>query len=229
MNINQHALNENRDGDIPVDPRPPMYLRNNDTETSGMENETEERGDFLGPYGTLFRRSAMRLLVALGRQYTMKFHVRDLSRSLNYDVSMISKNLKYLEAMGLVVREEVGNLVFYQANMNSVLLRHMKICFTLLELNDLVRSVEPVVSNIVLYGSCATGEDTTESDIDLFIETFDKDAVREILNAYRETIPRSLSPIIVTPDETYTMKSRDPALFAGIRQGIILKGGEHVP
>jgi predicted nucleotidyltransferase len=189
---------------------------------------TEGREDLLVPYGTLFRRSAMRLLLALGRQYTRKYHVRDLSRTLHYDVSMISKNLKHLEAMGLVIREEVGNLVFYQANMNSALLRHMKVCFTLLEINDLVRSVEPVSSNIVLYGSCATGEDTTESDVDLFIETFDKGAVGEILKVHREAARRPLSPIIVTPNETYVMKTRDSTLFASIQQGIILKGGEHV-
>ena len=35
--------------------------------------------------------------------------------------------------MGLLTHEDVGNLVFYQADMNSVLLRQMKIFLTLLE------------------------------------------------------------------------------------------------
>ncbi len=166
----------------------------------------------------------MILLAGLGRNYSNKFHVRDLARSLNYDVSMISKNLKQLEEVGLVTHEDVGNLVFYQANMKSVLLRHMKICLTLLELTDLIRDLDQVTTNSILYGSCAKGEDTYESDIDLFLETQDKDAVQKILARHQRKITREMSPLISTPDETYRLKTKDKILFDNISQGIILKG-----
>ncbi|RPJ49540.1 MAG: nucleotidyltransferase domain-containing protein [Methanobacteriota archaeon] len=113
--------------------------------------------------------------------------------------------------------------------MDSVLLRHMKICFTLLELNDLVRSLDPLVSTIVLFGSCAEGEDKAESDIDLFIEAMDTDAVKDILKSRQDTISRTLSPIVATPNDTYVMKAKDKTLYASIQQGIPLMGGEHVP
>jgi predicted nucleotidyltransferase len=183
----------------------------------------DRRRDFLVPYDTLFRKSSLRIVVALGRQYSTKFHVRDLSRSLHYDVSMISKNLKYLENMTLVTSEEVGNLVFYKANMDNALLRQMKICFTLLELGELIRNVEPVASAFILYGSCATGEDTNTSDIDLFIETLDKNRVKEILNTCQDDLARTLSPVITTPNETYVMKMKDKNVFESINRGISLK------
>jgi predicted nucleotidyltransferase len=164
------------------------------------------------------------LIAALGRNYSNKFHVRDLARSLRYDVSMISKNLKQLEEAGLVTREDVGNLVFYQADMKSVLLRHMKICLTLLELTDLIKDLDQVTTNAILYGSCATGEDTHESDIDLFLETHNKEAVQKILARYQRTFTREMSPIISTPDETYQLKTKDKTLFDHIQRGIILKG-----
>ncbi|HIH02825.1 MAG TPA: hypothetical protein HA263_02870 [Methanoregulaceae archaeon] len=185
--------------------------------------ENEDPADFLSPYGTLFRKSALKLLVFLGRQYTRQFHVRDLARSLGYDVSIVSKNLKAIEAMGLATREEVGNLVFYRGNMDSVLMRQMKICFTLLELNDLVRTIAPIASSIVLYGSCATGEDTDDSDIDLFIETTDRAAAAESVDAFGRTVRRPLSAIVATPADLYALKTNDPALYASIRQGIVLK------
>jgi predicted nucleotidyltransferase len=182
----------------------------------------------LNSFGSLFRRSSLVLIRTLGRDYTAKFHVRDLSRSLNYDVSLISKNLKKIEQLGLVKREDVGNLVFYQANMDSVLLRHMKICFTLFELHDLIQKIRPVSTISILYGSCAKGHDTSESDIDLFIETLDKDAVQKVVHSLQKRISRTISPVIVTPEESYQMKVKDTNFYARIHEGIVLCEGENV-
>jgi predicted nucleotidyltransferase len=206
------------------------HLSGNRRKKSGIQGEYTGQGklnvrsDFIIPYMKLFRRSSFILIIGLGRNYSNKFHVRDLARSLHYDVSMISKNLKQLEEVGLVTHEDVGNLVFYQANMKSVLLRHMKICLTLLELTDLIRDLDQVITNSILYGSCAKGEDTDESDIDLFLETHDKEAVQKILTRHRKKITREMSPIVSTPDETYRLKTKDKILFNNIQQGIILKG-----
>ena len=171
----------------------------------------------------LFRKSALRMLVVLGRQYTRRFHVRELARSLGYDVSLVSKNLKAIEAADLATREEVGNLVFYRGNMDSALLRNMKVCFTLFELNDLVRTITPIASSVVLYGSCATGGDTAESDIDLFIETADRATAAACVDAFGRTAPRPIAAIVATPADLYAMKTNDPALYASIRRGIALK------
>ncbi|MDN7012529.1 hypothetical protein FGW20_05635 [Methanoculleus sp. FWC-SCC3] len=180
--------------------------------------------DFLDGYNSLFRKSSLILLVVLGRAYTNKFHVRELSRMVERDVSLVSKNLKDLEAMGLVTREDVGNLAFYQARMESVLLRQTKIWFTLLELQPLVRDLQEVTTSAVLYGSCARGEDTSASDIDLYIETAEKEPVREVLERHRAALSRELSPVVHTADETYRLKTEDAPFFDSIRQGIVLSG-----
>ena len=180
--------------------------------------------DFLDTYGSLFRRSSLILLVLLGRDYTRKFHVREISRIVHRDVSLVSKNLKDLETIDLVTREDVGNLAFYQANMESTLLRQMKVWFTLLELQPLIRDLRGMTTNVILYGSCARGEDTPASDIDLYIETLDKEPLQEILHMHQNTLARELSPIINTPDETYQLKTRDAAFFDNIQQGIVLIG-----
>jgi predicted nucleotidyltransferase len=91
-------------------------------------------------------------------------------------------------------------------------------------LTDLTRDLNRVTTNFILYGSCAKGEDTYESDIDLFIETLDKEAVHTILSKHRRKMTREISPLVNTPDETYRLKAKDKILFANIQQGIILKG-----
>ena len=194
---------------------------------SGEKNRHEQWA-FLLPYLGWFRRSTFLLVLVLGRNYPVQFHIRELARSLGYDASLISRNLKQMEEAGLVTREHRGNLVLYQADMNSVLLRQMKVWLTLLELKDITRDLGPVAANAILYGSCARGEDTQESDIDLFIEATDKERVEEILGTYRDGIPRELSVIINTPDETYRLKSENRVLYENIQRGISLKGGEDV-
>ncbi len=206
--------------------------QHNDRDRRHPDDETPEPAtagdlhpwDFLDAYGSLLRKSSLILLVVLGREYTKKFHVRELSRMVERDVSLVSKNLKYLEAMDLVTREDVGNLAFYQAKMESVLLRQMKIWFTLLELQALIRDLQGVTTNVVLYGSCARGEDTSASDIDLYIETTAKEAVREMLQRHQVALSREFSPIVHTPDETYRLKTEDAPFFDSIRQGIVLSG-----
>lgn len=218
----QHLLNE----DQPANNTP--QDRAEKTRIASSKMGDTDQWNFLDNYGALFRKSSLVLIVTLGRHYTTRFHVRDLSRSLHYDVSLISKNLRELESFGLVKHEQVGNLVFYQANMASILLKNMKICFTLLELNDIIHDIDPISSHSILYGSCAKGEDTSSSDIDLFIVTIEKDAVRDVLDNYQKMLSRSLAPVIVTHDEMYKIKMTDNNFFSSINTGIILKEGENV-
>lgn len=221
MRKNQHLLNNIQQFD-----NPGRQLPGEETQEPTAEGTTPSGNlhpwDFLDAYGSLFRRSSLILLVLLGRDYTRKFHVREISRIIHRDVSLVSKNLKDLEAMDLVTREDVGNLAFYQANMESVLLRQMKISFTLLELQALIRDLRGMTTSVILYGSCARGEDTLASDIDLYIETLEKESVQETLYTHQNTLSRELSPIVNIPDETYRLKTEDTPFFDNIRQGIVL-------
>ena len=205
MRKNQHLLNN-----IQQYENPGRQLPDEETQEPAVEGSIPpvylHPWDFLDAYGSLLRRSSLILLVLLGRDYTRKFHVREISRIVHRDVSLVSKNLKDLEAMDLVTREDVGNLAFYQANMENILLRQMKVWFTLLELQALIRDLRGMTTNVILYGSCARGEDTPASDIDLYIETLDKEPIQEILHMHQNTLARELSPIINTPDEkTYQL------------------------
>ena len=216
----QHMLNENQQS---------LNISQN---REGFEkiNETiaQKNLKLFNNYGTLFRKSTLMLIITLGRNYITKFHVRDLSRSLNYDASLISKNLKNLEKLGLVKREDVGNLVFYQADINNALLKHMKICFTLLELNELIQEIRSDSNVSILYGSCSKGEDTSESDVDLFIETLEKERIKKTINLFQKKMNRKISPLIVTPDEAYQLKANDEYLYSNIFEGIVLHEGKQV-
>jgi predicted nucleotidyltransferase len=162
------------------------------------------------------------LLRYLGRHYREGFYVREIARLLGMGVGSVSETLARLSDAGLVRREERGRIVIYRAAMESPLLREVKICATLIELNPLVLCLRGAVTRMILFGSSATGDDTAESDIDLFIETDDPKAVAESIAAIQAGLEREISPIILTPGEFRSLKTADRALYERILGGKVL-------
>ena len=92
---------------------------------------------------------------------------------------------------------------------------------------DLVSAVfkKPAwASGIGMYGSWAGGMNTEESDIDLYIETTNRQSAKALIVRYESCISRKISPIIVLPDEARQLRTRDRPLFERIQSGKILVG-----
>lgn len=169
-------------------------------------------------------RPSFSILMFLGRRYHEGFYVRELARALKLGVGTVSEALRELHEAGLVNREERGKIVIYRAEMKSPLLRELKVCFNLLELNPLMLKLRESgdASRIILFGSCAKGEDILESDIDLLIETRKKHEVSSLLESAREGLERQLSPIILSPEEFMVLKKKDRPLYERIMNGKVL-------
>jgi predicted nucleotidyltransferase len=74
----------------------------------------------------------------------------------------------------------------------------------------------------VLFGSAAEGSDVKGSDLDLFVLTQEKDAVRRAIKEYEEEIGRRIAPIIMNASEFIELRSKDKALHDRILEGIVL-------
>ncbi|MBA7482804.1 hypothetical protein ES707_18303 [subsurface metagenome] len=162
------------------------------------------------------------LLRFLGRHYRDGYYVREIARLLGLGVGSVSETLARLADASLVHREERGRLVIYRAAMESPLLREVKVCATLIELNPLVLRLRGDVMRVILFGSSATGDDTHESDIDLFIETNDARTVAESVAVVQAGLDREISPLILTPGGFRSLKTADPALYKRILAGKVL-------
>lgn len=103
--------------------------------------------------------------------------------------------------------------------MDSPLLREIKVCATLLEINPRVLHLQGKVRRAILFGSAATGEDTDESDIDLFIETGDVSGAAESIAALQTGLDRKISPIILTPGGFRSLRTTDRVLYERILGG----------
>ena len=163
-------------------------------------------------------------LTFLGRHYHESFYVRELAKTLSIGVGSASIQLRDLCESGLITSERKGRTLLYRANISDPVVRETKILASLLELSPLTTSLKPHVSRMILFGSCAYGEDSSESDIDLFIETSDRPAVHHRISPDEKILSRKLSPIIVSLEESAQLRTRDRPLYERIRQGKILSG-----
>lgn len=155
----------------------------------------------------------------LGRNYNDSSYVREIAKELNLSLGPVSETLRDLEQSGLLIRKVRGRLVTYRANMDSALLREMKILITLLECRELLQELEQSAFRIILFGSCARGDDTAESDIDLIIETDEKDVASLTVNHFEYIGGRKLSAIILTPDEFRELRRKDKPFYERVMQG----------
>ena len=172
----------------------------------------------------IFTTPALNVLIFLARNYRNSYYVRELARELSISTGSASEKLRALEEAGLVTSEQRGRTLLFRAVISHPLVREAKIFVTLTELSPLVAAAGNTIVRIILFGSCATGEDTEESDIDMYFETTDRRKAQQIISRAEPGITRKISPIIVSPEEAVQLRARDRPLFDRIMAGKVLAG-----
>jgi len=130
--------------------------------------------------------------------------------------------LRSFANLGLLLREKQGRMLFYRANMDNPLVRQLKILFTLLQLDDLMKQAKPSSHRIILFGSSAEGTDVKESDIDLLLLTNEKSQLTDVVHEFNAKSQRRIAPIILDPQGFSKLRREDTALFDRISRGMIL-------
>ena len=171
----------------------------------------------------LFSKSSVRLLEALLKKPSAKTYERELSRTSGVSIGSTNQNLKEFVRRGIVQRERKGKMYFYTVNLDNALVRQFKILFNVIELEPLIEEIKGR-AEMTLFGSCAEGTDTEESDIDLLILTEEKQKVREIVSKSGSKIDRKISPIVVNADDFMKLKKEDKPLYDRASKGIKLLG-----
>ena len=106
---------------------------------------------------------------------TAKLRVREIERILKLPLPSVIRYCKELEQEEILSITKIGAVSFYTANRASEKYILEKKLHNIKQLykSGLIEYLKIELSNpsIVLFGSFAKGEDTEESDIDLYIET----------------------------------------------------------
>jgi predicted nucleotidyltransferase len=151
-----------------------------------------------------------------------QFYEREISRQTNVSIGAVNQFLRNFHKMGLVEVQKRGKINLYRANLKNPVSRQFKVLFNMFTLNELITEISQVSDRVVLFGSCADGTDTKESDVDLFILTSEPSTIQRDIARYEEGMTRRISPIIVDSNEFARMRVNDKPLYERILRGIVL-------
>jgi predicted nucleotidyltransferase len=116
-------------------------------------------------------------------------------------------------------------MLFYSFNSRDPIFKTFKIIVSIALIRPLIKKLKDVASEIVLYGSCARGEDTSRSDMDLFVVSEEKEEVLEIIDSFRfikgfEHL--KIEPAVLSPLELLKSEKDDKEFLSLVREGIVL-------
>lgn len=169
--------------------------------------------------GILLNTSANKIISFLTLHSGTSFYDKEISERTGVSRGMTNRLLNQFLRIGLVSRERRGRMWFYSLT-KTPLFKYYRIYENLGELTELVSALKPVSQKIIFYGSAAYGEDTAESDIDLFILTEQKDKVLKEIRVFKTE--REIKPVVQTATEYATSRRKDKAFYEEVAKGITL-------
>jgi predicted nucleotidyltransferase len=155
-----------------------------------------------------------RLLAVLLMRPEEDFHVRELERITGIPAGSLHRELKATSDAGLLTRTEQGNQVRYRADRSLPIYGELASIFRKTTgLADVLRdALLPLADRIELafvFGSLASGEERTKSDVDIFI--IGKVSLLEVVEALTETrgyLARELNPVVMSKSKFASARKR---------------------
>ncbi len=162
----------------------------------------------------------LQMLTFLARNPDKQFYIREIARNMDKSVGGVHKTLKSLKEMDFVKENKSGKNLYYQINQMNPSIKNFKIFMTINELTPLVNKLKETSEKIILFGSCLTGDDTNESDIDLLILTNEKDKINKYTS--KSNSERAIQAVVVNAADLIKIKEKDKAFYQEIKKGITL-------
>jgi predicted nucleotidyltransferase len=151
-----------------------------------------------------------------------EYHEREVIRKTGVSLGSANKTLRLLTKMDFLTRSERGRLAIYRLNQKEATVKQFKILINTFALKPLTDELKDSSRRIVLFGSCAQGTDTKESDIDMLVVTDEKEPAGEVISEFNRRSERRVAPITVNMNEYVRLKREDKPLYENIERGIVL-------
>ncbi len=154
---------------------------------------------------------------------TRKFNVREAARILKITPATSSKLLKAFAAKGILRHEKERIYDLYSANIESRTYRDVKVYYNLLKIRNsgLIKVLDEfyIKPTIILFGSAATGYDTSKSDFDLVIISEKKKEFPK-----REEFEKKLHRPLQIFAVSHLRDLKNQHLINNVLNGIVLEG-----
>lgn len=159
------------------------------------------------PVDLLFSAYRRRVLGLLLMRPEDSLHVREIARLTGVPAGSLHRELRALSDAGLLLREPAGNQVRYKANRLSPIFPELAgILRKTAGMVDVLReALAPAADRIeaaFMFGSMASGEETGQSDVDIFVIGKAKfSEVVALLTSMRERLGREINPVVMSRKE----------------------------
>jgi predicted nucleotidyltransferase len=157
---------------------------------------------------SLFPKTRQRVLAILFRSPDRSFYTGEIIKFADCGNGAVQRELARLESSGLIISKEVGNQTHYQANRSSPIFTEMKSLVTKTfgvadVLRNALSSRSAQIEKAFIFGSVASGEDTSMSDLDLMIisKTLPYSELFADLESAEEQLGRKINPTVYSPAE----------------------------
>jgi len=176
----------------------------------------------------LYNKNPLLVLSHLSKNIYKENTASTVSKELNLAISSVHSILKNFEKVGLITSRTLGKNVIYDLDKNHPILKPFRIFDNISSLLPIIEKIKPLAKEIILFGSCATGEDTVESDVDLFILVDEEqEKIYEIIDdaeLERELSlnVRKINPIIKSTLGFMELERDDEVFWGEIMKGIVL-------
>lgn len=132
----------------------------------------------------------------------------------------VNQILRTMARQGLLQTQKKGRMIFYQVDSKSPLIKQFKILRNVTLAEELIKKIKPLCEKIILFGSGARGEDTPESDLDIFAVSREKEKVRNSVLIQKDG--RKVQLVIKTPQEFIVLDKKEPVFYEETHRGIVL-------
>ena len=183
----------------------------------------------------LFGQARGRVLRLLFGQPDQTFFVRQIAREVGMSTGSIQRELEALSQVGLIVRSTSGHQVYYQTNRNHPVFPEISalVAKTVGVFQQLASALTPLAKRISLafvYGSVASGNENSESDVDLMIVgdvTLDEVLVQ--LGSVERLIGRAINPTLYSDSDFKTKMDSGNHFLRSVMRGerVFLIGEDH--
>jgi predicted nucleotidyltransferase len=151
-----------------------------------------------------------------------EYYGREVSRKAKVSLGSAHRILKLLTDLDFLIQTRKGKMLIYRLNLKEPTVKQFKVLINVFSLKDLFDKLKLYSRRVVLFGSCAQGTDTKQSDIDVLVLTGEKESARKVISEFNRKQERLIAPIIVDMNEFIRLKKEDKPLYENIERGIVL-------
>ena len=136
-----------------------------------------------------------------------RYHVRELARMTGISAGSIHRELKSMAGAGLLIRTQVGNQVFYQADRSCPIFDELASIFrkttglaTLIGEN--LGAISGRIDTALVFGSMVSGRQSSDSDVDVLVlgDVTLIDVVTALSSVGQE-LRREINPVVMTKED----------------------------